>query len=160
MLENDSTDIDLPQAGTIAVIKTGIVNSSVVLPADVINAGDQITYSFTVTNTGAVTLHNVTVSDQLVTVLGGPLSSLAPGASNSTTFTGIYTLVQSDLDAGHFANQATATGTYTDSDGMPHTASDLSDNNSMLENDSTDIDLPQVPSWTLTKTSKFIWNSS
>jgi len=45
-----------------------------------------------VTNTGNVTLHNVTVTDAKVTVVGGPLASLAPGASDSTTFTGTYTL--------------------------------------------------------------------
>ncbi|MEZ4636204.1 MAG: hypothetical protein R2856_14785 [Caldilineaceae bacterium] len=45
-----------------------------------------------------------------MTILGGPISSLAPGAVDSTTFTGSYTVRQSDIDAGSFTNTATVTG--------------------------------------------------
>ena len=74
-------------------------------------AGDVLTYAFTVTNTGNVTLANVTVTDPKATVTGGPIASLAPGASDSTTFTASHTVTQADVDAGHFSNTATATGT-------------------------------------------------
>ena len=72
--------------------------------------GDTITYTFTVTNTGRTTLTDIVVTDPLVTVSGGPLASLAPGASDSVTFTATYTVTQADLDAGTFTNTATATG--------------------------------------------------
>ena len=85
------------------------------------NAGDQITYAFTVTNTGNVTLTNVTVTDPLVTVSGGPLASLAPAASDAATFTAVYTLTQGDIDAGTFTNTATATGIYG---GQPYSDTD------------------------------------
>ncbi len=76
-------------------------------------AGEQISYSFTITNTGNVTLTNVTLTDTLpdIVISGGPIPSLAPGASDSTTYTATYTLKQSDIDAGQVQNQATATGT-------------------------------------------------
>ena len=61
-------------------------------------------------NTGNVTLTNVTLSDPDATVLGGPIASLAVGASDSTTFTGSYTVTQVDIDAGSFTNTATVTG--------------------------------------------------
>ena len=58
-------------------------------------------------------LHNVTVSDDItgVIVSGGPISSLAPGASDNSTYTGFYTLTQADINAGTFTNTATVTGT-------------------------------------------------
>ena len=73
--------------------------------------GDVITYAFSVTNTGNVTLTNVIVADPLVTMLGGPIASLAPGAIDTTSYTASYTITQQDIDAGVFSNQATATGT-------------------------------------------------
>lgn len=78
--------------------------------------GDQITYSFHVVNTGSVTLHNVTIADQLVAPAGPavtvtcPTTTLAPGASLTCT-SSAYTVTQADVDAGSVANMATAHGT-------------------------------------------------
>jgi gliding motility-associated-like protein/uncharacterized repeat protein (TIGR01451 family) len=77
-----------------------------------INAGDKITYSFTVRNIGEVTLTNVTIDDPKVTVIGGPLESLEPGESDSTTFSAEYIITQEDIDFGSFTNTATATGDF------------------------------------------------
>ena len=49
------------------------------------------------TNTGNVTLLNIGVTDPLVTVSGRSLASLAPGASDLTTFTATYALTQPTL---------------------------------------------------------------
>src|SRR5438874_223723 len=51
------------------------------------------------------------VSDTIggVTVVGGPLATLAVGATDDTTFTGSYAITQADIDAGSFYNLATAT---------------------------------------------------
>jgi hypothetical protein len=72
--------------------------------------GETIGYTFSVQNSGNATLTNVTVTDPLVTVSGGPIASLTPGAIDTTTFTATYTLVAADLAAGTVTNSATATG--------------------------------------------------
>ena len=83
-----------------------------------IGAGDTANYAFAVTNTGNVALAGVTVSDPLVTVSGGPVA-LAIGATDSTTFTAAYVLVQADIDRGYVENTATATGNAVTSTGTP-----------------------------------------
>ncbi|MGL5811402.1 MAG: beta strand repeat-containing protein, partial [Nocardioides sp.] len=73
------------------------------------SAGDTIAYEFLVTNTGNVTLSDVTVTDTQVTGITCPTATLAPGESMTCTAT--YTLTQVDVDAGVVASPATATGT-------------------------------------------------
>ena len=51
--------------------------------------GETISYTFAVTNQGNVTLTNVTVTDPLVTVVGGP-TTLDVGETDATTFTASY----------------------------------------------------------------------
>ena len=99
----------LAQAAALTLAKTGTLTDDV-LPAGV-SAGDTISYVFTVTNTGNVTVTGVTVTDPLLTVVGGPLGSLAVGASDSTTFTGSYAITQTDIDGGSVTNVAAASGT-------------------------------------------------
>ncbi|MDY0341319.1 MAG: lamin tail domain-containing protein, partial [Coriobacteriia bacterium] len=94
-------------APSIELVKTGALDLGGNGRAD---AGDTISYTFAVTNTGNVPLTNVTVTDPKVTVVGGPLASLGVGATNSTAFTGTYVLTQADINAGAFTNTATATG--------------------------------------------------
>jgi uncharacterized repeat protein (TIGR01451 family) len=153
-LENDSTIVPLTRTPAIALVKVGTFVDNA--PTGV-NVGDQITYAFTVTNTGNVPLSNITITDPLpgIVLSGGPLASLAPGVSNSTTFTGLYTITQADINAGRVANQALATGTPPV--GPPVT--DLSDNNSPLENDSTIVPLTPTPSIALVKSGTFVDNA-
>ncbi|WP_048649562.1 DUF7507 domain-containing protein, partial [Nitratireductor soli] len=96
------------------------------------DAGEVVRYTFVVTNTGNVTLSNVTLTDPDATVSGGPIASLASGASDAATFTASHVLTQADLDAGETVNQAEVTGTAANGD----TVSDLSDD----PNDATDAD--------------------
>ncbi len=104
----DTVLVPLASRPAIALVKSGSADLGSNSIAD---PGDIIAYGFTVTNTGNVTLTNLTISDSLVTVMGGPISSLAPGASNTTAFTASYAITQADINAGRVVNQAIASGT-------------------------------------------------
>lgn len=62
--------------------------------------GEVIEYTFTVDNTGNVTLTDITITDPNLNVSGGPIASLAPGDTDSSTLTATYTLTQADIDSG------------------------------------------------------------
>ena len=130
---DDPTHTEVPQHADITVEKTGTFNDE--NGNGMADVGETITYTFTVTNTGNVTLTDVTIDDPLVDVDGGPIT-LAPGQSDSTTFTATYTITAQDLEAGQVVNQATASGDYTDNSGNPQTVEDTSDD----PNDLTDVD--------------------
>ncbi|MFD0867092.1 hypothetical protein ACFQ06_14925, partial [Tessaracoccus lubricantis] len=72
-------------------------------------AGDVISYTLTVTNTGNVTLTDVTVTDELLGVEAALCAeTLAPGEGCALVFE--YTVTQADVDAGSVYNLATTTG--------------------------------------------------
>ncbi|ROR55341.1 putative repeat protein (TIGR01451 family) [Luteococcus japonicus] len=80
-------------------------------PTTVSTVGDQVTYTFVVTNSGNVTVNDLALTDPMFTpqAITCPATSLAPGAS--TTCTRTWTVTQAQVDAGTFTNTATATGT-------------------------------------------------
>ncbi|MCB5200260.1 DUF11 domain-containing protein, partial [Loktanella sp. TSTF-M6] len=85
-------------------------------------------YSFTVANTGNVTLTGLSLVDGL-TGFTCALPDLAAGAqttlcADGAPLTDTYTVVQADVDAGTLENTATATGRTTRGAGAPVTASD------------------------------------
>ena len=79
------------------------------------DVGEEIRYTFTITNTGAVTVSNLAVSDPKVGAVDCPTGTLAPGAS--TTCTATYTVTQGDVDSGSVDNSATATASTTGNHG-------------------------------------------
>jgi uncharacterized repeat protein (TIGR01451 family) len=103
--------------------------------------GDLIQYSFTVTNTGNVTLSNVGVADTKVGAVTFSSPTLAPGGVS--TALKIYTVALNDMNAGSIINVATASGT-------PPTG--LS---TVTANDSVTVDVLQNPSIQLTKSTTF-----
>ncbi len=130
--DTDPETVLLPQSAALSIVKNGTFNDeNGDGNADV---GETISYTFTVSNDGNVTLTNVTVSDPKVTVSGGP-TTLDVGETDSTTFTGTYTITQVDIDAGKVDNTATA-----DSD------------ESAPADGSTSTELPQSAALTITKT--------
>jgi len=74
-----------------------------------IAVGVVVPYTFTVKNTGNVTLTAVTVTDAKIGTVTCPQNTLAPNAS--TICTGSYTLSQPDVRAGKITNTATVEGT-------------------------------------------------
>ncbi|MDW8478658.1 MAG: hypothetical protein RML12_00665 [Xanthomonadales bacterium] len=75
-------------------------------------AGQVISYQLVATNTGNVTLSNVSITDPLLGTLSctpAAPATLAPG--QTLTCTGSYTVTQANVDAGSVTNTANASGT-------------------------------------------------
>ena len=151
---DDATVTTITQEPDITVTKVDTLNDG---GDGRVDAGDTISYVFTVTNTGNVTLTNVTVTDPLVTVSGGPIASLAPGAVDNTTFTATYVITQADIDNGSFQNEATVTGTDPNANpvsSLSDDPDDATDNDSDTDgnpDDATVTTITQEPGITLTK---------
>lgn len=107
-----TSTVTADQTPALSVVKS----AAPAAPAD-FHAGEVITYSFVVTNTGNVTLSDVTIEEGTFTGSGtlpaptcpAGAASLAPGAQVVCTTT--YTVTQADIDAGEITNSATALGT-------------------------------------------------
>lgn len=105
--ENSATVVLIPFNPSIQVVKTGSPSSGAVV-------GETITYDYTVTNTGDVTLINVSLDDDklggitLSDDAGDGIDVLAPGDSESGQAT--HQVTQADIDAGSLTNVATALG--------------------------------------------------
>ncbi|AZH82480.1 DUF11 domain-containing protein [Plantibacter sp. PA-3-X8] len=133
------TTVEIPADPSISVVKSA-------QPATVGAAGETVTYSFLVTNTGNVTLSGVSVIEgefsgtgELSDVVCPPAAgSLAPAAT--VTCTADYTLTQADADAGEITNSATATGTPPN--GGPPPVSPPSE---------TTVEIPPTPAITVVK---------
>ena len=147
-LENDPTITELCQNPSIALIKVGVANDE--NGNGCADVGETILYTFSVKNTGNVALTDILVTDPMVSVAGGPIN-LNAGEEDTTTFTAVYTITQTDIDTGFIENQATAEGLAPNGDQV----TDQSDNNSYLENDPTITELCQNPSISLEKTGVF-----
>ena len=96
--------------------------------------GENIIYTFVVTNTGLVPLTNIIINDPLpgVVMSGGPIS-LGAGGVDSNSFSGVYAITSQDLINGSVTNQATVYGTPPT--GAP--VYDLSDSSSNTGNNGT-----------------------
>lgn len=106
-LTNDSNAVTVT-----AVQSPALTLDKTVLPLTVDSAGDDVAYSFVVTNTGNVTVDAVGITETAFSGSGGtpaatcPSGSLAPAAF--VTCTADYTITQADMDAGVLDNTAVA----------------------------------------------------
>lgn len=117
----DKATVPLGQKPGLAVIKKA--ESKLTEPAEV---GQEIVYSFTVHNTGNMTLRGIVLNDPLpgITPSSFDVGTLLPG-EQSKELTATYKITEADIDAGQIVNQAKVTGTYDGVDG-PGTSTDLS----------------------------------
>ena len=145
------TEVDVPADPSLSFAKTGVLSTD----------GNSIEYTFTVTNTGNVTLTDITVSDPKITgVITLDETTLAPG--ENTTGTATYLITQAEKDAGEVENLATVTGTppTTDPDN-PAEPIDPVPSTPDVDNPGTPgdpgipttVDVPAYPALSLTKRS-------
>ncbi|WP_187294242.1 gliding motility-associated C-terminal domain-containing protein [Olleya sp. ITB9] len=130
---DNTTVITLCTSSGINVVKTAaIANGDTCLAVD-----SQVTYTFTVTNTGSVSIDTITIND---TLLGGDITAdvtLTGDTNNDNilqptetwTYTAPdYTVTQADVDAGTITNTVTVNG------------NDVLDNTNITDNDTYIID--------------------
>ena len=136
----ESVDL-VDSAPQMSLVKTASDDSDV-------SAGDVITYSYVVQNTGNVTINNITVTDMhsgsaALSAITPASIDLTPGASQ--TFTATYTVTQADIDAAtDITNVATATG-----DPMSGTLSDVQATERVdIENADPNVDFTKTASAT------------
>ncbi|WP_187289860.1 gliding motility-associated C-terminal domain-containing protein [Flagellimonas ruestringensis] len=144
LLEDDPTNTTIPNdACTDGSAGIGLIKTGTLIDVNTDGCDESIQYTFTVTNTGDVDLDQVTVDDPL---LGGTLAGPVVGSDEggdgilsigeSWTYEAIYGLEQQDIDNGSVANSATVSAQILDTDTG---VQDLSDNNSLTENDPTTV---------------------
>lgn len=113
---NGTDPVSSPSSAAVAIAPDAAL--SVVKSASIAGtgvAGDEVTYSFLVTNTGNVTMDGITVEEGAFSGTGTLGAITCPdttlGPTEETTCTASYTLTQADVDSGEVTNSATATGT-------------------------------------------------
>jgi hypothetical protein len=136
---DDDTVTDLDQTPSIALVKLGTSENG--------NVGDEITYTFTVENTGNTSLSNVIVTDPMIGLImtGNSIDTLAVGAT-SDAFTGTYIITQDDIDAGSVTNTALATAQDSEDNNITDVSGTANDND-----DPTVITLDQTSTINLVK---------
>ncbi|WGM19959.1 hypothetical protein QEH68_18335 [Paenarthrobacter sp. OM7] len=105
----DSTTTDIARAGSLKIEKSAHLWDA--NDNKLADANETIKYSFTVTNTGNVTISDVKVNDPKIGAVICPETVLAPGQSVTCEAEELYTVTQAEVDAGSVDNVATASGT-------------------------------------------------
>ncbi|MDO5700107.1 MAG: hypothetical protein Q4P36_01365, partial [Bowdeniella nasicola] len=104
-----------PSVPGLKLVKSGALNDAD--GDEYADAGETITYTFTVTNTGDVDLTPVTLTDEKLGLDAVTcVDTLAAGASADCAETVTYTLTDEDVKQGYVANTATAVGDDQDPD--------------------------------------------
>jgi uncharacterized repeat protein (TIGR01451 family)/LPXTG-motif cell wall-anchored protein len=108
--------VSAPSTATVTATQTpALTLTKSASPTTVSSAGDTVTYSFLVTNTGNVTATGLAIVDDgfsgtgSLSAISCPTTSVVPDAA--TTCTATYSLTQADVDAGSVTNTAHATAT-------------------------------------------------
>ncbi len=156
----NGADFTCSFTNTLAVPELTVAKSASVADADA--AGDAITYTITVSNSGNVTVTSITVSDPLGAVTcatsgTAAIATLAPGGVETCSLS--YSVTQADFDTGgggddDIDNTATAAGSYgaVSVQGAGSTSVALLVNPALqvakTANDTTDVTAGQVITYT------------
>jgi uncharacterized repeat protein (TIGR01451 family) len=101
---------------TTAPVEVGLTIEKAVAPNEPARAGTPLTYTFVVTNTGNVSLDDLTVGDPLPGLVweaeypGGLIGTLEAGAT--VTLTATYVVTADDVAAGEVTNEAAVDGLH------------------------------------------------
>ncbi|WP_412468438.1 Calx-beta domain-containing protein [Pedobacter sp. KLB.chiD] len=138
---DDATVTLIAPASNLTLVKTGTLSSD----------GNSITYSFTIRNTGNVTLHVVNLVDTKLGLNKTYSGNVAPGGKVEDTF--VYQLTQADKDAGSVTNSANVTARTPAN--LP-----ISDISGTAENNDTPTVtvIPDIAAISLVKTAAFSGN--
>ena len=98
----DTATVDGSQSPMLTMVKTA-------LDTDFAALGETLDYEYLVTNTGNVEINNIVVSDDKISAVTCPVTSLMP--TETTVCTATYVVIQEDLDAGSVTNIAQVSGT-------------------------------------------------
>ena len=116
-----TADVTLAAAPAIALLKSAAVDDQ---NGDFqIDLGDTVTWSFTVTNNGNVTVHGIAVSDPTAGPVSCAATSLAPGDDTVCTADTPHTIDQADVDAGIVSNTATSSALDPNGTAVPSNSS-------------------------------------
>ncbi len=152
---DDPTVTDLRQP-LLDITKTGTLDDANFNGfADV---GENINYTFVVTNTGNIDLTGISITDANATVTPATTIDLVAGAVDNSTYTAIHTLTQAEINSGSYINQAVASApnplggaAVTDNSDDPNDATDVDPNNDGSPDDLTVITLTPNPMISITK---------
>ncbi len=150
--DNDTPTISvLVPEPAITLVKTADL-SEVQSPTQI---GDTIRYSFTIQNTGNVTLRDVFVTDDVagVVLVGDPIAVLEPGDINTDAYTASYVITGDDIIAGEVRNTALVTGTAPNDT----VVTDISGTTGTTD-DETVTELERQPAIRTVKTQQFVNN--
>ncbi len=141
--KTDSADVLITQSPdyTIDKIVTDVDGKGP--ESNVTSAGNVISYQINVNNTGNVDISNVTVTDPLLWNLTGPTGDNSPigilDVGENWTFTGTYTVLQSDLNSNG------------DSNGFINNTATVDSAQLDKKTDSADVLITQSPDYTIDK---------
>ena len=131
---NEPNVIPICSTPNIAIVKTNDISIGENGCAS-LKVGDVVTYTFTVTNPGNVSLHNVSVTDghvglSAIALQSGDLNTNSILEVNeSWIYTATYTVNQNDIDTGSITNQASVSGTAPNASVVTDLSGDSSTNN-------------------------------
>lgn len=100
----DSLSIPITQTPGMSVVKSSTATAYSMV-------GDVLDYEIAITNTGNITLTNISLDDPLTSDESCPVNTLDP--NTSTTCTASYTVMESDLSNGSISNTASADSDQT-----------------------------------------------